>query len=95
MSASAKPDRSEPFRSASDGEQGAGGAVIITVIETVVPALAGRDGCRYVSPPQPREQALALVRLLGGGPPGHREGRWITPVAGGRRVITLSEEPNP
>jgi hypothetical protein len=68
------------------------GLVVVRVEELVDPGLTGRDGVAYQSPPQSREQAMALVRLLlgraGGLPNG--TGRWVAPVAGGRRVITLS-----
>jgi hypothetical protein len=69
--------------------------VVVTVTETVVPALSGRDGCSYKSPPQPREQALTLVRLLLGhvAEPNGDAQRWTAPIAGGRRVVTLTEEP--
>jgi len=48
----------------------------------------------YESPPQPREQAMTLVCLLLGCA-SHLDGedrRWTAPIAGGRRVVTLSEE---
>jgi hypothetical protein len=66
--------------------------VVVRVEEVVDLALTGRDGVAYESPPQSREQAMALVRLLlgcAGEPPNGTE-RWVAPVAGGRRVITLS-----
>ena len=68
--------------------------VVVTVTETVVSALTGHDGCRYVSPPQTREQAMTLARLLLGhvGVPDGDPQQWIAAVAGGRRVVTLSEE---
>jgi len=45
--------------------------VVVRVEEAIDPALAGRQGAAYESPPQSREQAMALVRLLLGGPWGH------------------------
>lgn len=79
-----------------DGNGRAAGAVealvVVRVEEAIDPALAGREGAAYESPPQSREQALALVRLLLGctGEPLTGGERWIAPVAGGRRVITLA-----
>jgi hypothetical protein len=69
--------------------------VIVTVTESVVSALTGREGLTYVSPPQPREQALKLVALLisRGGEPAGSDRRWVAPIAGGRRLVTLTEEP--
>jgi hypothetical protein len=68
--------------------------VVVSVTESVVPALTGREDCTYVSPPQPREQAMTLVRLLLGcaGEPANGAGRWVAPIAGGRRTVTLVEE---
>ena len=94
MSASATPDGAGDGLAAIDGG-GLGPLVVVSVTETVVPALTGRSGCRYTSPPQPREQAMTLVRLL----LGHvcdsagEEDRWTAAIAGGRRLVTLSEEP--
>ena len=69
-----------------------GSSVVVHVTETIAPALAGHEGCSYHSPPQPREQALRLVRVLVG--PSRRvlDGRkcWDLPVAGGRRSVWLS-----
>ena len=48
---------------------GADAELVIVVVRRVVSAaLAGHAGCSYTSPPQPREQALALVALLLGCP---------------------------
>jgi hypothetical protein len=41
-----------------------GAAVVVHVEETISPALAGHEGVVYESPPLPRAEALALVRLL-------------------------------
>jgi hypothetical protein len=38
--------------------------VVVRVENAIDPALAGRGGASYQSPPQPREQAMALVWLL-------------------------------
>jgi len=67
---------------------------VVTVIETVAPGLSGREPLTYVSPPQPREQAITLARLLLGTAAELVNGddRWSAPIAGGRRVVTLSNE---
>jgi hypothetical protein len=64
---------------------------VVRVEDAISAALAGHAGHAYLSPPQSREQALALVALLAGDsatrPP---EGdRWTLAVAGGRRRIAL------
>lgn len=67
--------------------------VIVWVEDTIEPQLTEQTGGRYQSPPQTHEQAMALVRLLLGHPvdqDGERE--WTAPIAGGRRVVTVSEE---
>ncbi len=67
-----------------------GRAVVVHVEETVSPALVGREGVAYQSPPMPRAEALALVRLLIG-----RDGRagedtcWRCQIAGGQRTVRL------
>ena len=38
--------------------------VIVSVCDEVNQSLTGHEGCRYESPPQPREQALTLARVL-------------------------------
>lgn len=95
MSVSAKPDRPNTPGVGATGEAGSVGLAVVAVTETVVSALTGREGCRYTSPPQPREQAMTLVRLLVGGADvaANGAGRWSVPIAGGRRVVTLIEEP--
>ena len=40
------------------------GLVVVRAREIVNPILAGHEGREYTSPPQPREQALALVAVL-------------------------------
>ena len=64
---------------------------MVRVEDRVNTRLVGHAGCAYTSPPQPRGQALELVRVLLGCPPaelgaGHR---WTVAVAGGRRTIEL------
>lgn len=76
-------------------ELGAERLVVVGVTESVAPALTGHEGVTYQSPPQSREQAMALVRLLLGcaGEPANGSACWVAPIAGGRRTITLTEGP--
>jgi hypothetical protein len=70
--------------------------VVVRVEEAIEPELTGHAGATYVSPPQPREQAMTLVRLrltTAGDSPGDGA-RWAASIAGGRRVVTLTEEPD-
>jgi hypothetical protein len=71
------------------------GLFVVHVLEQTNSALAGHDGCEYVSPPQPRPDALALVALLLGCPAQPTAGRdsWSSAIAGGRRTITLAAAP--
>ena len=70
------------------------GLVVVRVKDTIEPRLTGHTGGSYESPPQTREQAMALVRLLLGraaaGADGERQ--WTASIAGGRRVVTLAED---
>jgi hypothetical protein len=69
-------------------------ALVVHVEETVTPALAGHDGCTYASPPLPRAEALALVRvLIGRDDPIGAERCWRCPIAGGRRTVTIRPVP--
>lgn len=65
--------------------------VVVRVEDKVNQSLTGHSGCRYESPPQPRAQAVTLVRALLGYPLADLDGeeRWTCPLAGGRRTITL------
>jgi hypothetical protein len=65
--------------------------VIVSVRDEVNQTLTGHEGCRYESPPQPREQALTLARVLLGYTSEELDGaeRWSCPIAGGRRTIAL------
>ena len=73
-----------------DRATGDGPTVVVHVEETISPALAGHEGVVYESPPLPRTEALALVRVLIGGDCQNR-GRdsWRCPVAGGQRTVRL------
>src|SRR5579864_3442522 len=70
---------------------------IVRVRDDVNPALAAHEGCAYESPPQPREQALTLVRALLGYTAHELNGseRWSCPVAGGRRSIWITPQNGP
>ena len=67
--------------------------VVVRVEDTIEPALTGQTGGLYKSPPQTHEQAMALVRLvLGHVPDADGAKQWTAPIAGGRRVVSLTEE---
>jgi hypothetical protein len=69
--------------------------VVVRVEDTIEPALTEQAGARYQSPPQTQEQAMTLVRLvLGHVPDADGSPRWTAAIAGGRRVVTLTEERN-
>jgi hypothetical protein len=65
--------------------------VVLRVDDEINEALTGHGGCQYQSPPQPRQQALTLARvLLGyGGEELNGDQRWSCPIAGGRRTVAL------
>jgi hypothetical protein len=69
--------------------------VVVRVEDAIEPKLTARTGASYESPPQTREQAMTLVGLLLGfaGDPDCEDQHWVAPIAGGRRVVTLAEEP--
>jgi hypothetical protein len=67
--------------------------VVVRVEDTIEPALTEQAGGRYQSPPQTYGQAMALVRLvLGRAPNAEGAQRWTAPIAGGHRLVTLTEE---
>ena len=65
--------------------------VVVRVEDRINPALAGRAGASYDSPPQPPEEARILVRLLLGWSTDPVDGQtcWRCAVAGGTRTVTL------
>jgi hypothetical protein len=65
------------------------GPVVVHVEDTISPALAGHEGVVYESPPLPRTEALALVRLLIGRLPTGKRDHWRYPIAGGQRSVRL------
>lgn len=71
------------------------GLFVVHVLDQTNSVLAGHAGCEYLSPPQPRPDALALVALLLGCPAQPTAGRnsWSSAIAGGRRTITLAAAP--
>ena len=78
-------DAHEP---AADGDA----LYVVDAVDVTNEAIAGHPGCAYRSPPQVVEDALALVRLLLGGPvtEPHAPRRWTRPIAGGQRTVTLT-----
>ena len=73
-------------------------AFVVQVEDTISAALAGHDGCTYHSPPQPRGEAMSLIRILlgrsGGTTRTDERGPWTCPIAGGRRTVTLELFPS-
>ncbi len=60
---------------------------VVHVIDTLAEPLGG-TAANYVSPPQPRADAVALAQLLLQAPPAG-DGPWRRAVPGGQRTITL------
>jgi hypothetical protein len=71
----------------------AGPFYVVEVEDRRDAGLAGHDGASYVSPAQPPDQALALVRILLGRRSACEieltEGPWRLAIAGGSRVIRV------
>jgi hypothetical protein len=69
--------------------------VVVRVEDTIEPQLTEQTGGRYQSPAQTHEQAMALVQLrLGRSVNQDGERQWTAPIAGGRRVVSVTEERN-
>lgn len=70
---------------------------MVRVEDEINKTLTGHDGCTYKSPPQPRQKALTLVRVLLGytGEELNGDERWCCPIAGGRRTVRLMPEERP
>ena len=66
---------------------------VVHVEDAICAALAGHEGVEYRSPPLPREEALALVRVLLGDDRLGAETRRRCPIAGGQRTVTLEPAP--
>jgi hypothetical protein len=73
------------------GEGATDELVVVRVGDEINQTLTGHAGQCYESPPQPRHQALALVRLLLGYTAEHLDDcvEWTCPIAGGRRTVEL------
>ena len=73
-----------------------GPLVVIRVEDAIDSRLAGHVGRVYESPPQTREQALALIELLLGGRVDREsfQQRWVAAIAGGRRIVTVARAPD-
>jgi hypothetical protein len=71
---------------------------VLSVQDEINDTLAGHDGCRYVSPPQPLKHARTLACLLLGQPDPDSDDqnepvvRWRRPIAGGRRTVTINTD---
>jgi hypothetical protein len=65
--------------------------VVLYVQDEINQALTGHGGSIYESPPQPREHALTLARVLLGYTDAELNGdeQWSCPIAGGRRTVAL------
>ena len=69
---------------------------VVSVTDEINDTLAGHDGCRYTSPPQPLRHARTLACLLLGQPDLDTDDQdqpvvvWRRPIAGGRRTVTIT-----
>jgi hypothetical protein len=76
----------------SSGEGVAEPFYVVEVEDQRHEGLAGHTGTGYVSPAQPRAQALALIGVLlgrSGNELGLEDGPWRLAIAGGSRVIRV------
>jgi hypothetical protein len=80
-----------PSNGTERGSSAAVELVVVHVKDAINPMLAGHGDATYQSPPQPRDAALNLVRLLLGrhDEAEAHESRWTCPIAGGRRTVRL------
>lgn len=63
---------------------------VLRVRDLVDERIAERESSEYISPPQARGEAVALVALLIGPTPADDErDRWTVAIAGGRRIVSL------
>lgn len=63
---------------------------VVAVADRFSPGLTGRTDRAYESPPQSRDDALALAALLlDAGDPLVGDGPWQRALAGGRRTVTV------
>ena len=63
---------------------------VVVVEEHIEPKLAGRSPCLYISPPQLRTSAMALVGLLLSRSDDELgEGPWRMAIVGGERTIRM------
>jgi hypothetical protein len=70
--------------------------LIVRVRDQVDERLTGQPGREYESPPQTREEAIALAELLLERPlTNEAEERWSRPLAGGRRTVSLDPVDTP
>ena len=69
---------------------------VVSVTDEINNTLAGHDGCRYISPPQPLRHARRLACLLLGQPDLDIDGQdepvvvWRRPIPGGQRTVTIT-----
>ena len=73
---------------------------VVSVTDEINDALAGHDGARYISPPQPLRHARRLACLLLVQPNLDTDDqdepvvRWRRPIAGGQRTVTITTDTN-
>ena len=71
---------------------------VVSVTDEINDTLAGHDGCRYISPPQPLRHARTLACLLLGQPDLDNDDQdqdqpvvvRRRPIAGGQRTVTIT-----